>query len=477
MNQNRRRYLQQLAALSAGVGLAGCGAFSEEDTPSDTPSSPSPTSSSTPTAEATTQPRLQRLASAWGLDEAVDLAAAGADPSGETPIDDVFEDHVGDDTLVYLPSGTYRLAESISVNGERRIGLAGDDATVVPPEGNDDVLFGFGWDTPVDAAFCAGVTFDFSADDTGGRPILARANDTVFIEDVTVEGEADVDQDLVRVDVTSAAGSGMVRRLHLPDGAPAGTGVTGCEVGDANRGDVSFVDCRIAGFPDNGLYANPPEGSVSVLGGRYLNNGVAGVRVEVNDDAVVRGVHVRCDDAEGAGENMRGIRLRAGNSVLVEDCLVEMLEVTSSDGAITFASELGGGTVRNCLLRVDADGVNAIRMKQAADEATQEGPFVCDSIDITGNASGGAAIEAADRSGVAFREICIHQPGPDRDGVDASSISGEFVDSRISVTGDPFVLTDAELDRRDVTVAESVSADTDAPCDGVDLSGIGSTDS
>ncbi len=439
-----------------------------------------PTEGATRTTEGATRTTERstpgRLANEWGFDDVVDLVDAGADPTGETPIDDVFEDAIGAETLLYLPPGTYRLEGSVAADDASRIGLAGDDATVVPPDGNDDVLFGFGWSEPIDAAFCRGITFDFTAENTGGRPLLARANDAVFIEDVTVRGEADVDQDLVRVDVTGSGGSGMVRRLHLPDGALGDTKVTGCEVGDSNRGDVSFVDCQIDGFPDNGLYANPPKGSVHVIGGRYRNNGIAGVRVEVDDDAIVRGVHVRCDDAEGAGQNMRGIRLRAGHSVLVEDCVVEMLEVTSSDGGITFASELGGGTVRNCLIRVDADDVNGLRIKRAANAESQHGPFVCDSITITGTASGGGAIQASDRTGLSFRDICIHQPGADRDGLHADYVDGEFVDSRVSVTGDAFVLTESRIDRRNVTVADG-TADDDGGASSCGAADVGSDES
>jgi len=41
-----------------------------------------------------------------------------------------------------------------------------------------------------------------------------------------------------------------------------------------------------------------------------------------------------------------------------------MLDVTTSDGAVTFSSELGSATVRNCQIKVDADKVNAVRIKE-----------------------------------------------------------------------------------------------------------------
>ncbi|MFC7068817.1 right-handed parallel beta-helix repeat-containing protein [Halobaculum lipolyticum] len=456
MNTERRTFLRRLAALSVAAGLAGCGGTPGSTTDRGTSTLPdreTPTDSPTPTATETPN----SLAEEWGFDSVVDVTELGVDPTGGAPIDDVVAEHIGAEELLYFPPGRYQLAESIAVSAVPRAGMVGADATIVPSEGNEDPMFSLGWPDPVGAAVFAGLSFDFSAEDTGGRPLLARGDD-VLIEDVTLRGEADVDQDLFRVDVTDPDGSGMIRRLFLPDGAPPDTKVTGCEVGDDNRGDVSFVDCEIDRFPDNGLYADPPEGTVSVIGGKYQNNGVAGVRVEVSEDAVIRGVHVRCDDATRGGANMRGIRLRAGRSILVEDCLVEMLEVTSSDGAITFASELQSATVRNCLLHVDADGVNAIRMKSAAGGRSRRGPFVCESVTITGAAGQGAAIEAADREGVTFRDICLHQSGADRDGVLVDHLRGEFLDSSVSVTGSPFVLNESTLVRRNVDVREGAEA-------------------
>jgi len=123
------------------------------------------------------------------------------------------------------------------------------------------------------------------------------ADDQIVAKNLTVRGEIDVRQDVLRFDVTSKSGQALVRDVNLPDGGVPGMGVTGMEVGDKNHGDIRFVDCHVAGFPDNGLYADPPEGRVEVLGGTFLNNGIAGVRIETANESVVRGVHVRCDDA------------------------------------------------------------------------------------------------------------------------------------------------------------------------------------
>ena len=451
MNRNRRRALLRLGALSAAAGLAGCDGLPDVDPEPDEGSPSSPGDPGYPSPETTPETAVV-LAERWGFEGTVDLVEAGADPTGETAIDGLLEEHLGPRDLVYLPEGRYHVSDTVLIDSVDRVGIVGDAATIVPSDGNTNQILKLGGPSPVGAALCRGIEFDYTADDTGGRPLLAKADDRVLIDSVRVRGEADVDQDLVRLDVTDPEGTGVVRGLRLPDGAPGDTKVTGCQVGDENLGDLRFVDCWIHGFPDNGLYADPPRGRVEVLGGRFHNNGIAGVRVEVNDPAVVRGVHVRCDDSTDGGDNMRGIRLRAGDSVLVEQCLVELLDVTSSDGAVVFSSELAGGTVRDCHIRVDADGVNAVRLKRAADPKRREGPFRCESLTIVGTAGGGAAIRGAYRSNCRFTDLCVHQSGPDRDGFTATGLRGRVSDSRISITGEPFDLSRSSLARSDVSV-------------------------
>lgn len=444
------------------AGIAGCNGASPRTGTAVNTDRERTTEVTTEVTTETTESQLTRIASRWGFEDVLDLSSVGADPTGGSSIHGLLEEHLGPDTLVYLPPGEFRLADTITVSDVDRVGIVGPEASIVPAKGNTDQLLMFGWPDPVGTALCVGIDFDYLAENTGGRPILARASDSVLLESLSVTGEADVNQDLVRVDVVDPSGRGVVRGLQMLDGAPGDTKVTGCQVGNGNRGDLWFVDCRIDGFPDNGLYADPPEGRVHVIGGRYRNNGVSNVRIQTSNSALVRGVHVRCDDATDGGENMRGIRLRAGNSVLVEDCLVELLEVTTSDGAIVFSSELGSATVRNCRIRVDADGVNAIRLKSPSDERYVDGPFRCEGLSIEGQASNGAVVQAANRRGVSFSGLCINQTGTDRDGFQLQNVVGEVQDTFLSVTGTPFDIEGSTLERQNVTVEAPSDADATA---------------
>lgn len=429
---NRRDFLAGLGTAAA-VGVAGCPMGGRT---TDTPDVTEPDSE-----------LLRRLPVEF--DSLVNLRDHGAEPSGGRAIDEVLADTVENGTLLSLPPGRYQLEETFST-GVDRFGLVGNGSTIVPPEGYSDTLLGIGAPDPSKAVYVSDLTFDYEADDTGGRPLLAQADDTIVARALTVQGVADVDQDLFRFDVTDPDGSGLVKNLALPSGAPPDTSVTGIEVGDDNRGDIDFVGCYVEGFPDNGLYGDPPEGKVTVLGGTFRNNGVAGVRVE-GDEAEVDGVTVRCDTDEDVGENMRGIRLRGGESVLVKNSVVELMEVSTSDGAIEFSSELASGTVRNCRLHVDADGVNAIRVKSNQDETTP-GPFHCENVRITGDADEGAGIQAADRSECFFHNMYLQQTGEDRDGIVADNVTGELSDVYIDVTGDPLRFVNSEITRTNVSI-------------------------
>jgi len=454
----RRRNFLAAAAAVATVGLAGCGDSGPE--PTDPGGEPSRPVGDHPGTRDRERPYPAALAEEWGFDRVVNLASEGADQSGVRDTADHFADAFEDGTLVYLPPGRYELGRTIEVTGDA-VGVVGENATIVPPDGYEGVLFAFGYPDPLSEVVVEGITFDFRAEETGARPLFAMADSRIVARELTVRGEVDVPQDQFRFDVTDPEGTALVEDVRLPDGAVPGTGATGIEVGDQNHGDLSFIDCEVAGFPDNGLYANPPEGEVSVLGGYYRNNGISGVRIETEDASVVRGVHVRCDDAGGAGRNMRGIRLRSGESLLVEDCLVEMLEVTSSDGGIVFSSELGSATVQNCQVRVDADTINAIRIKSPGDstaEAAHHGPFRCENVYVTGNAAGGAAVAAADRRGCEFANLCVHQPGERRDGIVAEDVHGQVHDSYVSVTGTPLSFTSSSISRRNVVVDRTPEA-------------------
>lgn len=444
----RRRLLRALAVGSGG-SLAGCswlGADEDESTPTATPDE----IARSPASGARTRTVPDRLRADY--DRTVNVVQAGGDHTGSRPIDDVLADVVGDDTALYFPRGEYRLEATWEVTGFSNLALVGDDALVRPPAGYADTLFDLGTDGASRGLRFEGIDFDVTAPNTGGRPIHGTVTDGLLVRDVTVYGRQDVDHDSMRFDVTAAEGAGRVERVSLPHGGTTNYPNTGIYVGEATTGTLTFAECRVAGFPDNGLYASSARGTVRVVGGHYSNNGIASVRV--GSGAEVRDVRVTCDTNRDGLENMRGIRLHDGDDVLVSNAQVEMVNAPSSDGAITMADGLRTATVADTRIRTDADDVPAVRAKRPTGRPAGPPGATTDrvalrNLAVTGQAADGEAIEIESRNDCVVAEVCIRQEGADRNGIRFENSRGNLLhDVSVDVTGKPLVLDNASAQRR-----------------------------
>ena len=434
----------------AAVALAGCGERSTDPQPS-TRTSRRTTGTQTPSGESepstTTGPVAEEYVERF--DSVVNVGEFDVGTEASDNILPFLREHVSDGTVVFFPEGRYLMSHTFALPAFQNVGFVSDGATIVPPVGYANYLFAFGHDGEAFDLLFEGFDFDFRAAETGARPIQALVDDGLEVRDVTVHGVQDTGQDMMRFDVTSAEGTGIVERMRLPDGGVPDTPTTGCFVGPHSEGTLTFRDCYIEGFPDNGLYASSANGPVRVLGGEYANNGIANVRV--GTDSLVRGVHVRCDEARQGVENMRGIRLRQGANVRVENCVVEMRKVTYSGGAITIAPWLESATIENTRISVDVDGVPAVKMKSPKKPGGGEPQIECRNLRIDGSAPGGQAIQVVDRDACVFEDVCIRQSGEDRDGVFLLRSDDSVVrDASIGVTGEPFVFEDSTAETTNI---------------------------
>jgi hypothetical protein len=186
-----------------------------------------------------------------------------------------------------------------------------------------------------------------------------------------------------------------------------------------------------------------------VIGGTYRNNGIANVRV--GTDSLVRDVHVRCDEARQGMENMRGIRLRQGANARVENCVVELHEVTYSDGAITVSPWLESATVVDTKITVDADEVPAVKLKSPVKPGGGEPRIRFRNVRVDGAAAGGRTVEVVDRDACVFENVCIRQTGRNRDGFRLlRSRDSVLRDAAIGVTGEPLVLENSTAETSNV---------------------------
>ncbi|MWV65462.1 hypothetical protein GRS48_11635 [Halorubrum sp. JWXQ-INN 858] len=444
---NRREVLYRTGAGLTATAFAGCGDDAENSSPS-TPARSTPN----PPTEPEVFDRFERV---------IDVTDRGADPSGEDSLLSTLVDIDPDGTLVYLPEGRYRIDDSWSVEGFERFGIYGPEATIVPDPGTDAQLFQLDGRDRGEELHLEGISFDYSKDGASGRMFNAQARDGLLVRDVSAEGTVDRGPSLARVDVTTADGSGLVDELRLPDGAEAGTGITGCYVGNNSRGSITFKNCQISGFPDNGLYADPPMGRIVVDGGSFQNSGIANVRVR--GGSLVQNVYVRCDDRHREFDNMRGIRLTDyepqpdSEPAVVRNCYVDMLDATYSDGAIELSSQLARGIVRSTTVRVDADDVIAVRAKSPSSAFLKAGvdtSLQVSDLVVRGDATGLEAIRVVERDGSHLDRIDVRQPARGRDGVEfRRCVDGSLTDARVEVGGRPLVLTESDVVRRNVDLS------------------------
>ncbi|WP_418280269.1 hypothetical protein [Halorubrum sp. DTA98] len=451
---HRRSFLKRTSIGVAGIAaLAGCSDDPGSETdpePEDVPDIDGPDPDEEPE-----EPSLPE-----GFDRIENVIDHGADPSGEESLVPVLDSIDPDGAIVYLPPGQYRMDDSWKAEEFERIGVVGVDATIVPDPGTETFLFSLDGRAHSTAIRIEGLTFDYSHSDAGSRMLHLMARDDLLVRDVTATGTVKHGPGLVRVDVIEPDGEGLVDRLRLPDGAAVGSGITGCYVGNDNRGNITFRDCRIEGFPDNGLYADPPEGSITVDGGYFANCGISNVRVR--GDSVVRNVYVRCDDDRRDFDNMRGIRLTdyepqdTPEPAVVENCRVDMLDVTHSDGAIELSGQLARGTVRDTHVRINADDVpafNAKRPDPVFEELGIQPNVDMENVTIEGSAADGEAIAIVGRNECVFEGLDIHQTGQNRGGITFNESTDNVVrNTRIDVTGEAIVLDDSETETFDVDV-------------------------
>ncbi|WP_415381169.1 hypothetical protein [Halosimplex sp. TS25] len=463
-NRSNRRTFLQTVLCSAGAALAGCSLDDSdgdsEPTPSAEPASqptgtPRPGSGeSTPTtSEPTATPEpVHPLAEEYDL--AMDVVEAGVDPNGEVPVREGLPD-LGPDTLLFFPEGRYLVDGGWDLSSFDRLALIGDGATLVPPDGYRGTMFYFAEERETSAVHIEGITFDFKTEDTGPRPMNVRATDELYVGDVAVEGSTRG----VRFDVTDPDGRGEIRRLQLTDGGLPGVNAVGCLVSPKNRGELVFGDCRIAGFPNNGLYASSSNGPVTVDGGRYTNNGIANVRV--SGPSTVQDVAVTCDRAPEGFLNMRGIWLRGGRCTIT-GCEVEMKTLTYSDGAVV---GVWRGDLRDSRIRVDTDDVSAISVKPGDETGRIESDagegINCSDVTIEGSASGASAVLVTDYESCSFEDVSIHQNGAERDGLYLIRSDDAVVkNSVIDVTGRPIRTEDSSVERINVQTTTTTMTPT-----------------
>ena len=448
----RRQVLTHLGVALTGLG--GC--YTQTRRQTDTPTE---TNAGTGTAaDGTATPSVRsRLEGRFGTVH--NVVEAGVDDTGEQYVDDRVHELAGDDTLLYFPSGTYRIG-GLRFRDRSNLGLLGDDATLRIDTRGRSVSLGF---QHVSDVHVEGFTLDNTATNTaawcdfkcvGGSNVIRNYSVADFVDvdertngfTLMVEG-TDTDLTLENVDLRHGARNGAAafvfpqREFYDPNDEP---------------GAIEFRNCVMKGWGKEGLYASAHGGPLRVIGGEYANNAIVQVRVGGGDgetEAVVRGVTVRVseipDYMPGGNRILRGIWLKEGDGALVENCAVEISGVgpNQTQGAIIVNNQFGRATIRNCDLTTNVQrpaiaanepvsGFSPGRMP-SMDQLPEGWSVTCENLSIDGESSNTPAVDIRRREGCTLSDVSIDKTGQASDGVqlyesadchiDASSITvGRF---------------------------------------------------
>jgi hypothetical protein len=386
-------------------------------------------------------------------DTVIDVTDAGADPTGEesiTPVLDRLCNNGSVDTLLRFPPGTYAMDRMFRLISYDNVGFVGHDATIVP---TDDFDYSEPWlfrlgvlaDPGRDLLF-EGFTFDFTAPDTGLRAVEAQVTDGLLVRDVDVVGAHDRGTlGPAMFNVIDSDGWGSVEGFRAPDGGAYSknvegdieVGPTGVLVSPYQKGTLRLRDLEIGPFPDNGLYADAPEGRVLVEGGRYWNSNVANVRVS-GDGSSVRGTRIEVTDNRPDDVNQRGLRLDEGSDLRVENVSIEL---TAPNGyALSVQDEVESARIEDVNIAIENGANSAMVVAPRANRVTvrdseihldgggyalavfgdSPGPVVASDLSIYGWATGvqGRPAVLCHRDDCEFHDLGVYQPGGNRRALD-----------------------------------------------------------
>lgn len=450
---NRRTLLRSLATV-AGVSMAGC---SEIDPASEEPTS-RPRRTESPIPRTTTPDEVRSE-----FDRVVNVVDAGADPEGTRLIDDVLHAEAADDTLLYFPPGRYRVGQ-VRFENRSRFGLIGDDATLIPDVRGRNVLLNF---YAVTDLHVEGFHVDSTAENTLAWTGITCVGGDNTITDYTVEGFGDVSEPTFGLTLTVQGSDTtlVVNRVDLSDGAERGIATfvfPRREFPDPNQppGTLTFRDCVMKGWGGEGLYASAHSGPVSVVGGEYANNAIDQVRVgggNASNRALIRDVSVSVSRmppyTPPSRQVMRGIWLKEGDGVTIENCHVSLDGVapTQTTGAIVLNEQFGRATIRDTTVTTSVSRPAVVAASPASQFDPQQMPSLdhlpsewgveCENLRIESTAADTPGVLIVNRENCSLRGVDIHSAGSGGDGVRLRNVENcRISDAAISATRYPVIV-------------------------------------
>lgn len=413
----------------------------------------------------------ETAAASEDYDRVVNMVEAGADNSGNEPIDDVFAEEKGDDTLLKFPEGTYK-ANHLSLWQLNHFAMVGDDATLVPGDN-----YNRNWIAGAETRDLRIENFTIDNTASGKAPeIHVSAHDGLVIRDITKRGYHDGGGTAFDFWLLDSTGEGLLERITATDGGKC----VGIYVHEDNAGTMVVRNCNVEYFEDNGLYASHGSGAVKVDGGTYRNNNVSQIRLGSPNSEVI-GADMAVTERVPPDKdtiNMRGIRIADGpGPVKIADCDIDM-RAGEGSGGIVGAFNGGSFHVRNTRIRVLKDyttlGSDGARTSWgvyvARSTEGERGKRTFKNVSITGGGAYRSAMTIR-RNANEIRDCCINQTGSNRNGITFEDSSNNVVSNTTIDVGDEAIrLRDSSVKRSNISKSGS------CPSPGDDSSGMGAVD-
>lgn len=383
-------------------------------------------------------------------DRTIDVVAdLGVDATGRTAIDDDLRPVLRDGVLLEFPDGRYRIDQlilyALTDFGMRATG----DATLVPGDYPTD---GSVW---IGGGGVRNLLFEgFTLDTQGTGPTIGfSAYDGLTVRNIDKVGAHTTHKTAFGFSIWEADGTGLIEGLRARDGDVYDDTVGATAIYTKTKGALTFRDCEIEGWGDNGLYGSDSTGPVQVEGGYYGNNNISQIRLS-SPGSYVKNTAVAVTEPRGGEPNMRGIRVCDGpGPVTVDNCDISM-EHGQGSGGVVVANDGGSVAVRNSRIHV-GDGYTTVGSDATrtsfgvlVDDPTPEvadATVTIDGTSVTGGGVAGSAILFR-RGNTRVRDSCINQDGS-RDGIvfGANSPNNRVENTNLCVPKAPFVWNDAAV--------------------------------
>jgi hypothetical protein len=388
--------------------------------------------------------------------EVVDIVEAGADNTGNEPIDEVFQEHAEDDTLIEFPDGTYVVNQLIVYQLSNFAMVGKGDATLVPGDNYEEEQ----WIAGAETRDLTVRNFTLDTTEDGVSPeIDISAYDGLEFRDIVKRGYQDNGGVAIGLRIIDKDGSGLIQNVRAPDGGES----VGLYI--ESDGPMTVRNCQFEEFCDNGVYASASAAPIRVEGGFFRNNNISQVRLG-SPDSVVRDAEMVVDKSVTADDNpvnMRGVRVADGpGPVYVENCDISMTG-GQGNGGIVNAFSGGSMVVRDTRINVGEEyttvGSDGSRTSFGifVDDATEADPGsrTLENVSITGGGTYRAAMLLR-RGDNTMDGLCIDQSGEGRNGIILENSSNNtLTDSVIDVSDEEIVLRDSSVRRAGVETSGS----------------------